>query len=37
MQAGQLTQAAAREAIERLYRAFSTKDVALLREAVTPD
>src|SRR5215471_4911560 len=37
MQAGQLTQAAAREAIERLYRAFSTKDVALLREAVSPD
>lgn len=37
MQAGQLTQAAAREAVERLYRAFSTKDVALLRTAVTPD
>ncbi|SAK44510.1 ester cyclase [Caballeronia ptereochthonis] len=37
MQAGQLTQAAAREAVERLYRAFSSKDVALLREAVTPD
>ncbi|BAN27094.1 ester cyclase [Caballeronia insecticola] len=37
MQADQLTQAAAREAVERLYRAFSGKDVALLREAVTPD
>ncbi|SAL14927.1 polyketide cyclase [Caballeronia turbans] len=37
MQAGQPTQSAAREAVERLYRAFSTKDVALLRQAVTPD
>ncbi|WP_250516456.1 ester cyclase [Caballeronia sp. INDeC2] len=37
MQAGHLTQSAAREAVERLYRAFSTKDVALLRQAVTPD
>jgi len=37
MQAGQPTQSAAREAVERLYRAFSTKDVALLRQAVTLD
>jgi len=37
MQAGQPTQSAAREAVERLYRAFSTKNVALLRQAVTPD
>ncbi|WP_321799533.1 ester cyclase [Caballeronia sp. J97] len=37
MQAGQPTRSAAREAVERLYRAFSTKDVALLRQAVTPD
>jgi len=37
MQAGQPTQSAAREAVERLYRAFSTKDVALLRQSVTPD
>ena len=37
MQEAHLTQPAAREAIERLYRAFATQDVALLREAVTPD
>ncbi|AET94838.1 ester cyclase [Caballeronia cordobensis] len=37
MQAAHLTQPAAREAVERLYRAFATQDVALLREAVTPD
>ncbi|MFM0325329.1 ester cyclase [Caballeronia glebae] len=37
MQTNQLTQSAAREAVERLYRAFSTQDVALLRQAVTPD
>jgi predicted ester cyclase len=37
MQAVEPNQTAAREAVERLYRAFSTKDVALLREAVTPD
>lgn len=37
MQAAHLTQPAAREAVELLYRAFSTKDVALLRQAVTPD
>ncbi|SPB15630.1 polyketide cyclase [Caballeronia novacaledonica] len=37
MPAAQPPQSAAREAVERLYRAFSTKDVALLRQAVTPD
>ncbi|SAL44655.1 polyketide cyclase [Caballeronia arvi] len=37
MQEAHLTQSAAREAVERLYRAFATQDVALLREAVTPD
>jgi len=37
MPAVHLTQSAARETVERLYRAFSTKDVALLRQAVTPD
>ena len=37
MQTAHLTQSAAREAVERLYRAFATKDVALLRQAVTPD
>ncbi|SAK57272.1 polyketide cyclase [Caballeronia catudaia] len=37
MQAAHPTQSAAREAVERLYRAFATQDVALLREAVTPD
>jgi predicted ester cyclase len=35
--ASQITEAKAREAIERIYRAFANKDVALLREAVTPD
>ncbi|MDR5837771.1 ester cyclase [Caballeronia sp. LZ034LL] len=37
MQAGQLTHAAAKDAVERLYRAFATHDLMLLREAVTPD
>jgi predicted ester cyclase len=37
MQEAHLTQPAAREVIERLYRAFATQDVALLREAVTDD
>ncbi|SAK52702.1 polyketide cyclase [Caballeronia temeraria] len=37
MPAAHPTQPAAREAVERLYRAFATQDVALLRQAVTPD
>ncbi len=41
MQAGSSAEssnnATARAAVERIYHAFETKDVALLREAVTPD
>jgi predicted ester cyclase len=37
MQADSPDRQAARDAVERIYRAFATKDVALLREAVTPD
>jgi predicted ester cyclase len=35
--ASQITEAQAREAVERIYYAFASQDVALLREAVTPD
>jgi predicted ester cyclase len=35
--ASQITEAQAREAVERIYYAFASQSVALLREAVTPD
>jgi predicted ester cyclase len=35
--ASPITEIQAREAVKRIYRAFATQDVALLREAVTPD